>query len=128
LELPPVTLTVGPDQASWHSADGETAMQSATVSVSNSGDDAFTVTATENAPWLSVSQSGSTTPLQLTLTADPAYLESGQTLDTMLSVEETTASGTETVMVPVSFSMGYNSTPEPGDSMYKIFLPIVLKP
>jgi hypothetical protein len=96
--------------------------------VSNSGDDTFTVTATENAPWLSVSQSGSTTPLQLTLTADPAYLESGQTLDTMLSVEGTMASGTETLMVPVSLSMGYNPTPGPGGSMYKIFLPIVLKP
>jgi hypothetical protein len=126
LALPPATLTVGPDQVGWHVGDGETAMQSATVTVGNSGDDTFSVAVTESAPWLSVSQSGSATPLQLTLTADPSYLESGQTLDTILRVEGTTASGTETVMVPVSFSMGYDPTPS-GGSMYTIFLPVVVK-
>lgn len=84
LELPPATLTVGPDQVGWHVGDGETALQSATVSVANSGDDTFSVAITENVPWLSVSQSDSDTPLELTLTADPAYLESGQRQSTML--------------------------------------------
>ena len=75
LELPEATLTVGPDQIGWHIGDDEMAMQTASISVSNSGADSFTVSVAEDANWLSVSQSGSTTPLQLTLTGEPIDLE-----------------------------------------------------
>lgn len=126
LEQPTATLTVGPDQVGWHVAAGETAVQMATITVANSGADGFTVTTMEDAPWLSVSQSGSSTPLQLTLTADPAYLEPGQALSTMLQVEGTSSSGTETVLVPVGFAMGFVSDPVAGG--YELFLPFVTKP
>lgn len=125
LELPEATLTVGPDQAGWHVADGETTLQSATISVSNSGDDTFTVTATENASWLTVSQSGNSTPLQLTLSADPSAIESGQTLQTTLQIVGTSSAGTQVVNVPVSLSMGEITA---GDGSFRIFLPVLIKP
>lgn len=126
LELPPATLTAGPDQVGWHVADGATALQTATVAVSNSGEGSFTVTTSEDAPWLNVSQSGSSTPLELTLTADPAFLSPGQTLAAELQIIGTSANGTQTVTVPVSMAMGYISMPGGGE--FTLYLPVMLKP
>lgn len=125
-EMPPATLTVGPDQVGWHVDNGETALQTATISINNSGDGSFTVNVSENAPWLSVSQSGSTTPLQLTLAADPSYLESGETLVANLEIEGMSNSGTQTVIVPVGFAMGFISGL--GDDNFTLYLPVILKP
>jgi hypothetical protein len=108
----------------WHVADSETTLQTATISVSNSGAGSFSVVAAENANWLTVSQSGSSTPLQLTLTADPAALESGQSIHTNLQVTGTSGSGTEIVIVPVSFSKGEVTF----GSTFRVFLPVILKP
>ncbi len=126
LEPPAATLTVGPDQVGWHVNDGQTALQTATVAVSNMGEGSFTVSVSDDAPWLSVSQSGSSTPLELTLTADPSFLASGDALMGHLTVVGTTGSDTQTVVVPVSFSMGY--IPGPGSSGgLVVYLPVVLK-
>ena len=78
----------------------------ATVAVGNSGADSFTVTVAESAAWLTVSQAGSTTPLTLTFTADPRFLTTGLAFGTEVAITGTSASGTETVTIPVSFSMG----------------------
>jgi hypothetical protein len=125
LELPDATLTVGPDQIGWHIGDDATAMQTATVNVSNSGTDSFTVSASEDVPWLSVSQSGSTTPLELTLTADPSYVGPRQTLSTTLQVVGTSSSGTQTINIPVTFARGYVFSPF-GES--PIYLPLIISP
>ncbi len=125
--LPPApTLTVGPDQISFHVADGVTTLQSRTVAVNNLGEGEFTVTVAEDAPWLSVSQSGSNTPLQLTLTADPAYLSSGQVLSANLLVTGTQNGSSQAVTVPVSFGMGDIIYPEGGGA--RIYLPVIFKP
>jgi hypothetical protein len=124
---PAPALTIGPDQVSFWADEGATALQTTTVAVNNVGEGEFTVTVAENAPWLSVSPSGSNTPLQLTLTADPAFLEPGQVLSTDLVITGNAGSGTQTVMVPVSFGMGAITQPGSGGSGV-IYLPIIIKP
>lgn len=125
--LPPApTLTVGPDQVSFYVDDGVTALQSRTMAVNNLGEGEFTVTVAEDAPWLSVSQSSSNTPLQLTLTADPAYLSPGQVLSANLLVTGTLDGSSQTVTVPVSFGMGDIIYPNGGVS--RIYLSVILKP
>ncbi len=125
LEWPEATLTAGPDQIGWHVGDDETALQTASISVSNSGNDTFTVTTSDDAPWLTVSQSGGSTPLQLNLTADPDYLSPGGTLSTILQVTGVSPSGTEIVDIPVTFSMGFILSPASGS---EVFLPLIAKP
>lgn len=130
LEMPAATLTVGPDQVGWHVAEGETGLQTATISVSNSGDGTFTVSVSEDAPWLSVSQSGSTTPLQLTLTADPSYFSAGDTVMASLEIVGTADGSGQTVIVPVSLAVGYidGAGGSDGGGSHTIYLPALLKP
>ncbi|NJN53939.1 MAG: BACON domain-containing protein [Anaerolineae bacterium] len=125
--LPPdATLTVGPDQVSFWVADGTTALQTTAVAVNNLGAGEFTVTVSENAPWLSVSQSGGSTPTMLTLTADPDFVQPGQVLSTNLLVTGSLGGGSQTVTVPVSFGMGQIT--HPGGGGGTIYLPVILKP
>jgi hypothetical protein len=111
LAAPGPTLTVGPDQAGWHVADDETALQTATVSISNSGSGALNVSVINDAPWLSVSQSSSVTPLQLTLTADPSAVAPGDFIMTQLLVQGTAAGDTQVLHLPVSLAKGVISLP-----------------
>ncbi len=122
---PAPALTVGPDQVSFWVAEGTTALQTTTVAVNNVGEGEFTVTVAENVPWLSVSPAGGSTPLQLTLTADPAYLEPGQVLSAELVITGDAGSGTQAVVVPVSFGMGAITQPGGGGMIY---LPVIVKP
>lgn len=126
--LPPApALTVGPDQVSFYVADGTTALQTTVIAVNNVGAGEFSVTVSENAPWLSVSQSGNSTPLQLTLTANPAFLASGQVLSANLLVTGSLDGNSQTVVVPVSFGMGQITHPG-GSGGSSLYLPVILKP
>ncbi len=77
LQLPVPYLSVGPDQVNWHLAPGTTALQSAVVSVINAGSGSLTWTASSDRSWLSLSAGSGTTPVTLTLTANPTTFSEG---------------------------------------------------
>ncbi|NBD95012.1 MAG: hypothetical protein GVY11_00845 [Gammaproteobacteria bacterium] len=111
LEMPGPTLTVGPERAGWHVGEGETDPQTATLSVGNSGSGALSVSVSEDAPWLSVSQSGSSTPLELTLTADPNAIDPGNFVLTTMTIQGSGPGGDQTTEVPVAIAKGFLSGP-----------------
>jgi hypothetical protein len=128
LALPGSSLSVAPDQVGWHVGEGTTSLQTATVRVSNAGEGTLKVTASEDAPWLTVGASGNTTPMTLTLTADPAFLAEGESLGTTLEVVGNAGGGDQQVDVPVSFSMGnVFDISTAGDSKHRVYLPVILR-
>lgn len=128
LQPPLTTLAVSPHQAGWHVSDEESAPQTATLSAVNLGEGEFSVSVSEDAPWLSVSQSGGVTPMSLILTADPSYVQSGQILTANVQIVGTVGGGSQTVIVPVSLAKG-NALHPPGQAgELRIFLPALARP
>lgn len=137
LTLPGPTLSVGPTQVSWHIGEGESVVQTTTVSVSNAGSGNLDWSATSNQPWLTLSAAaGSVTadgdPVTLTLTADPSGLASGQTHVAQVTLTKP-ASGTEaeqTIVIPVTLSIGDvwdvvpAASPAPTQALY---LPLIVR-
>jgi hypothetical protein len=84
------------------------------------GEGEFNLSISEDAPWLSVSQSGGTTPLAVTLSADPTLIKPGSAYTATLQIQGTINNDIQTVEVPVSFSMGLITSPFPpvGGTIY----------
>jgi hypothetical protein len=112
LNLPGPTLTVGPAQVGWHIGAGD-GVQTAQLSIGNSGGGALGWQASSDQPWLTldaasgtVADGGATSTL--TLTADPTGLAAGKTHLAHVTVTLPAGGGNpaETVVVPVSLSIG----------------------
>jgi hypothetical protein len=113
LNLPGPTLTAGPAQVGWQVSAGATQAQSAQVSIGNAGSGALSWTASSDQPWLTLSSAGGTIaasgdPAALTLTANPTGLASGQAYSAKLTLTmpATGTDATQTVVIPVSLSIG----------------------
>lgn len=111
LERPAAILTAGPTQIGWHVDDAETQTQVATMSVSNSGSGSLQVSVSSDASWLSVGQSGLSTPLELTFAADPSVVESGKFTTTEVIIQGVSAGGIQTLVVPVILARGFITDP-----------------
>jgi hypothetical protein len=99
------------------------------VEISNAGDGTLDWLAQEDAPWLALSATESTSPSTLELTADPAGQVDGTVLSTTLWITSPASAErvTERVAIPVSLRVGdvyriYCNTV--WDSVY---LPLVLR-
>jgi hypothetical protein len=135
MNAPEVVLEVSSDRVGWHVGAGETADQSATIIVNNSGNGDLNWTASSDQSWLTVSEASGTVTngdsKTLTLTGKPTGLEEGKTHTANLTIT-TPASGStpaQTVKVLVTLSVGNifdipNTVQPSGNSIY---LPIVIK-
>ncbi|WP_287158338.1 BACON domain-containing carbohydrate-binding protein [Chloroflexus sp.] len=127
LQLPGPYLAVGPDQVNWHLAPGTTALQSAVVSVINAGSGSLTWTASSDRSWLSLSAGSGTTPVTLTLTANPTTFNEGNVYTATVTITADPGGGQplQTVVLPVRVSVG-NVVRGPILTLdRRIFLPLV---
>lgn len=126
LEYPGPKLGIGPDQVSWQLAEGTTALQQATVTISNIGTGSLNWHASESASWLSLSTTNGSTPGMLTLTADPTQVALGNPVSTVLTIS---GANRQTIQLPVNLLVGVSSiwSPPSGDVIYGLFLPISLR-
>jgi len=108
---------------------GATALQSAQVSITNTGSGDLPWTASSNATWLQLDQAGGTVtagadPAVLTLSADPSGLASG----TMLSAVVTISGASQTITIPVSLSVGpVRLVSNVSPSFLTFYLPLIRK-
>ncbi len=130
LEIPGPTLQAGPAQIGWSVADGETAAQTAAITISNSGGGTLSWTASSDAAWLTLDSSGGTAPATLTLRADPTQVAGGGARATLtISVAAGSGVSAQTLSIPVSLSKGdAHSGPliaGPPTQSSPIYLPLV---
>lgn len=137
LTLPGPTLSVGPGQVTWHIAAGETALQTADLSLSNAGSGKVDWTATSNQPWLTLSAAQGSVeaagdPVTLTLSADPNGLAVDQSHVAQVTVTKP-ASGSEaeqTIVIPVTLSIGdvWTVAAQAAPTMEQaIYLPVIMR-
>jgi hypothetical protein len=132
LTLPGPTLGVGPLQVSWQVNAGSTSQVMAEISIGNAGSGSLDWTASENAPWLTLSATNGSIAAgedadTLTLTANPSGLEDGQSYSTLLTITKPAAGETpeQTVTLPVTISVGDVWMQPTLD--YELFLPIIIQ-
>ena len=113
LDLPGPTLSAGPGAIGWQVGDGETAAQTAQVSIGNTGSGALSWTASSDQPWLTLSAASGTvdadgTPTMLTLTASPSGLLADHSYVAHLTLTKPAAEGSpaQTINIPVSLTIG----------------------
>jgi hypothetical protein len=135
LNLPGPTLTASPVNIGWHVPSGATALQQYTVSINNSGSGTLNWTASDNAPWLSLSASNGSVstgnPSALVLTANPTGLADNTTHQATLTIIKP-ASGSvpeQTVEILVVLSIGdvWSISPAVAPPSQKLYLPIMVR-
>jgi hypothetical protein len=137
LSLPGPTLTAGPSPVSWHVGAGSTEVQTAEISINNSGSGDLNWTASEDADWLELSViTGTVTadgdPSALTLSANPSGLAEDATYSASLTVSIPASGSTsaQNVVIPVSLSVGdvrsadTQIIPSGGN---KVYLPTIIR-
>ena len=137
LNLPGPTLTAGPSPLGWHVPAGYSRLQTADVSIGNSGSGDLDWTASIDTPWLSLSAiTGTVTadgdPSTLTVTADPNGLAAGTTYSGTLTITKPAAGADpeQVFAIPVSLSIG-DIRQVPGQGITPtskiLFLPMVIR-
>lgn len=113
LNLPGPILTAAPNPVSWQVPAGTIAPQTFNITINNAGGGGdMTWSASENAPWLTLSATSGTVtsggdPSVVTLTAKPAGLSSGATYSTTLTITKPAGGVPEQqVKIKVSLSVG----------------------
>lgn len=133
LDLPGPTLTAGPSMVNWHVPAGTTQVQTADVSVNNAGSGNLDWTASSNQAWLAVNPGSGTVmagddPATLTLSAVPGGLLANSTHVAQVTITKP-ASGNvpeQTIVIPVSLSIGDVWTVHTQAPMMDLYLPIVV--
>lgn len=118
VDYPGATLAVGPTQLGWHVGTRTTAIQQATLAVSNVGTGSLQWSATESAPWLSLSSSSGTNNGTIIVSADPALVTAGTPATTVITLS---GNNGQTLEIPVSLMVGVSPVwfppePPPGPS------------
>lgn len=135
MDDPGVVIAATPDQIAWNVAVGETAEQSASISVSNLGNGAMDWTASSDQAWLTVSESSGTInngdAKSLTLKAKPNGLaaDTSHIAYLTLTVPASGETPAQSIKVLVVLSVGdvrQNSSDATGS--FTIFLPTVMNP
>ncbi len=135
LSLPGPTLIVSPHQVGWQINTGETTIQTAQISVSNSGGGTVNWTAADDAPWLSLDLTsgsiGTGDPQTVTLSANPASLADGVTHTAIVTITKP-ANGSDpeqvvTVLVTLSVGDVRSGPPPAAPAIGKIYMPLVVR-
>jgi hypothetical protein len=105
LNVPGPTLSVAPTQIGWHVAPGSRGLESAMVSISNVGAGTITWTASEDAPWLTLSEESGTAPSTITLRGSPAGIDPDSSVEAVVTFERET-DPSQSVSVLVTLSVG----------------------
>jgi hypothetical protein len=100
---PPDTISAAPDQVGWNVTSAASGVQTSTLSLTNIGATSINWTASESAPWLSVSATSGSTPAVLTLSADPAGMANGELVSTTLTITDVNGGIRQ---IPVSLWVG----------------------
>ena len=130
LDLPGPTLAAAPSPVNWHVGAEDTTLQTADVLIDNIGGGTLPDwTATEDADWLTLSATTGTISATLTLTANPAGIEPGTVVSTIVTIT-TPASGSasaQTVEVLVTLAVGdvWHTYGQGTDT--KLFLPLIIR-
>jgi hypothetical protein len=136
MDPPGVVLEVSSDHVGWHIAAGESADQTATLIINNSGNGAMNWTASSDQSWLTVSESSGSISngdsKTITLTAKPTGLAEGTTHTANLNITTPASGGSpaQTVKVLVTLSIGNifdipNNVAQPSGNT--VYLPLVIK-
>ena len=126
LSLPGPWLSAAPRQVSWFVSEGETAQQTAELSVVNAGGSDLNWTLSGLPSWLSADKTSGTTPDTIVLTADPSGLSPGTTRTARLEV----AAGEEVGQsVPIEVILT-NTSPllRPTTPLSGVHLPVIMRP
>ncbi len=129
LDLPGPTLSAGPLQAGWQINAGVKTLQTADITISNSGSGSLDWTAVSNQPWLTLSApsgtvSSSGDPSVLTLSADPTGLLSGHIYIAKVTLDK--AGGGSPVTILVTLAIGdIQDTPVQKFSGFTIYTPLI---
>ncbi len=105
LTLPGPTLSVAPSEIAWSVAAGSTQLQSAQVTISNSGGGDLRWTASTDAPWLLVNPTEGSAPAVVTVTAGPAGFAAGTQPHANVLVSAPDVPG-QAVTIPVTLTIG----------------------
>jgi hypothetical protein len=131
LQDPPPDPSVGPSFVNWQVAAGETVLQSAALTLTNTGGDAaIDWTAVSDAPWLALDQSAGTVPATLTLSGDPSGLvaNSSNTANVTITFSSAALPAPVVVVVPVSLQVGAGETWQAVLDLIKLlYLPLMSK-
>lgn len=130
LEPPGPTLGAGPAQVAWQVPAGSTSAQNAQISIANLGGGSLSWTASESAPWLSLSATSGSAPAVLTLTANPAGIPDGSSLQTTVTISATPpGQPTQTISIPVGLMVGqtYFVGGNAGSVGNRLYLPMLMR-
>jgi hypothetical protein len=134
LAIPDATLNVAPTQLGWHFDEGDTATQTSTLTIANTGSGNFSWTASTSAPWLTLSASQGTAPADITVTADPNQIPGGESISSSIFVTATIGVeplslviGTATIPAYAAFGNGYVQALPAQHEVTGVFLPTVEK-
>jgi len=129
LDLPGPTLSAGPNPVGWQVTAGTNTIQTAPISITNTGSGDLPWTASSNAAWLHLDVTSGTVlagadPSVLTLSADPSGLSSGTQRNALVTIS---AAG-QTVQIPVSLRVGdVYLTTLASPSFLPVYLPAIHK-
>lgn len=127
LMLPGPYLSAGPDSVSWQVEKGETALQTARVTLRNVGGGSLAWQATENTDWLTVGPAEGGDRGELRLTADPVGLSAGMAHEALveLSVFDGDGRSIQTMAIPVRLYVGNLRAPwsPAAERAFRVFLP-----
>ncbi|MFN8533032.1 MAG: hypothetical protein U0556_05765 [Dehalococcoidia bacterium] len=102
LSLPGPTLSVAPTSVAWHVPTGSTAVQTATLGVSNIGAGALNWTGADDASWLTLAPTTGAAPSSVVISANPSGLPNGF----FASATITISGAAQVVTVPVTIAVG----------------------
>lgn len=123
LSLPGPTLSAAPDALAFGFAAQGSAAQQQVIDISNYGSGTLTWTATTTATWLALNISGGVAPGSLQVTANPALLPKGTSLNGTVLLQSVNDGVTQSLEIPVSVSVGERSPF--GEAQGVLYLPVL---
>lgn len=108
LQLPGPTLSADPVQLVWHLPSGTTDVQTALLSITNSGGGNLQWTATTDATWITLSAAGGTAPASITVSVDPTGMTEGsiRTANIVVNVAGGEGQAAQSITIPVTLALG----------------------
>jgi len=117
-------LTAGPMQIGWQVPAGEVQLQSAPLDVGNRGSGDLQFTASSSASWLTLNATTGSAPTTLTLSANPAGLAEGVSVDASVTLAAVGIPD-QVIVVPVRLAVG--NTFEVGNAMPPVVVDFIVR-
>lgn len=127
LTLPAPTLSVSPQSISWVVGPDSPIMETAVIHISNIGTGELDWTITSDVNWLTLSQTGGSTPASVILSADTSGLGRAETRSAELTVQ-TNRGMVQSFTIPITLS-NQNIFQIPSNwYSYRLYLPLITEP